>query len=146
MMNTGDEPTNYEVSVAYHEKQPELMPPNGWFDYSPNGFFLQPGETKVVEVTLNLPLKAEPGKYFAYLEAHPAKKSTNGNTTIGVAAAAKLYFTVVPANALSGIYYKIISFWKVNQPWSSRVTIAVGGILLALLAKKFLKIQVGIKQ
>jgi len=146
VMNTGDEATEYEVSVAYHEKQPELMPPNEWFSYSPNSFLLQPGEAKQVEVTLSLPLRTEPGKYFAYLEAHPAKKSVSGNTTIGVAAAAKLYFTVVPANPLSGVYYKLISFWKINQPWTGRGAIVLSLLALGFVASRFLKIQVGIKK
>lgn len=145
VMNTGDEPAQYAVSIAYHEKQPELMPKEEWFSYSPDSFLLQPQEAKPVDVTLNLPVNAQPGQYFAYLEAHPDKSSQKGNTSIGIAAAARLYFEVVPTNAISGIYYKILTFWKVNQPWTSRAAIAVMVILAILSAKRFLNIQIGIK-
>jgi len=145
VMNTGDEPGQYAVSIAYHEKQPELKPKEEWFSYSPDSFGLQPQEAKQVEITLNLPVNAQPGQYFAYLEAHPDKTSKKGDTSIGVAAAARLYFEIVPANALSGIYYKILTFWKVNQPWTNRVAVAIMLVLAILTAKRFFNIQIGIK-
>ncbi len=35
VLNTGDEPGEYEVGITYHEKQPELLPPEGWFNFKP---------------------------------------------------------------------------------------------------------------
>ncbi len=146
VINTGDELGDYEVDISYHEKQPELSPPKSWFIFSPQKFHLEPGEVQTVDVKLNLPVTARPGDYFAYLEGHPVKKSQSGDTTIGVAAAAKLYFTVVPENIFLGIYYKIISFWKVYAPWPQRVIVLLAIGVAYLLARKYLKIQIGLKK
>lgn len=146
VLNTGDEPSDYEVTIGYHEKQPELKPLLEWFDFSPKKFYLEPGKSQSVSIKLNLPVKAQPGNYFAYLEGQPVAKSQSGGTTVGIAAAAKLYFTVSPANFIQGIYYKITSFWKVSQPWSGRIAILLAVILLFLLAKKYLKVQINLKK
>lgn len=142
VFNTGDEEADYEAAITYHEKQPELRPSEEWFDFSPKKFHLKPGEAQEVKIKLNLPVKAEPGDYFAYLEGHPLAKAEGGQTTIGVAAAAKLYFTVLPANLVLGVYYKAISFWRLNQPWPSRIAIALGVIMVYLLSKKYLGFQI----
>ena len=68
-----------------------------------------------------------------------------GTTTLGVAAASKLYFTVLPANIFYGIYYKISTFWKVYAPWPQRVAIGLLIVLVILIFKKFFKIQVKVK-
>lgn len=146
VLNTGDEPSDYEVGVSYHDKQPQLMPPKDWFTFSPAKFHLDPGKAQVVDVKLNLPLRAQPGDYFAYLEGRPAARIESGGTRIGVAAAAKLYFTVVPASPMEAIYYKILSFWKVYSPWPQRVLAVFAGIVIVLTLKKYLHIQIGLKK
>lgn len=142
VLNTGDEPGEYGVSVEFQEDAPELRPSREWFAFEPANFSLQPGEVKLVKVKLTLPVKTEPGDYFAYLEGHPIKKSEAGKTSIGVAAAAKLYFTVAPANFFQGLYYRFASLYTRYHPWD---TVALSAILvaaLAVLAGKKLKIQV----
>ncbi len=146
VINTGDEASEYEVNISYHEGQPELKPQESWFILSPKTFQLEPGATQVVDIKLNLPIRAEPGNYFAYLEGHPFKKSVSGNTVIGVAAAAKLYFTVVPANPIAGIFYKMISFWNVYAPWPQRVAIGLVVVIALAFFKKFFNIQVNVKK
>lgn len=146
VVNTGTVESDYEVEISYHEKQPQLRPDGDWFIFSPKTFHLKPGETQLVSIKLSLPLKTEPGDYFGYIEAHPFNKAQSGNTTIGVAAAAKLYFTIVPANFLTAIYYKITSFWKVYAPWPQRTAMLVGIILLIALTKKYFNIQVNLKK
>lgn len=146
VLNTGDEASDYELSIEYHEKQPQLRPKEEWFIFSPSDFYLEPGGAQQVDIKLNLPLKMEPGDYFAYVEAHPTKKAVNGQTRIGVAAATKLYFTVVPANFIQGIYYKIVSFWRVYSPWPQRVLFTLLASLALLLFKKFFNIQVNVKK
>lgn len=146
ILNTGDEPSEYEVNVSYHEKQPQLRPPQNWFIFSPQKFHLDPGKAQTVTIKLNLPVRTEPGEYFAYLEGHPFKKSVSGNTTIGVAAAAKLYFTVIPGNFLEGIYYKIASFWKVYSPWPQRLLILLVIGIAYLWVRKHFNIQIGLKK
>jgi len=146
VFNTGDVPSAYEVNIAYHEKQPEHQPPEEWFQFSPDGFQLEPGQAQEVKITLNLPVKTEPGEYFAYLEGHPLATNTEGNTTVGIAAAAKLYFTVVPGSFLEGIYYKLLSFWNIYYP----IPQIISGIFiltaLILIGKKYIKIEVNLKK
>jgi len=142
IVNTGDEEGDYEPAVSYHQDQKELRPAEGWFEFSPKKFHLKPGEAQKVEIKLNLPIKTEPGEYFAYLEGHPVAKSESGQTTIGVAAAAKLYFTVLPANPVLGVYYKAASIWKLNQPWSSRVAVAISLLVIYLAMRKYLGFQI----
>lgn len=146
VINTGDQAAEYEVVISYHETQPELKPPEGWFIFTPQKFHLEPGKVQLVEIKLNLPLRMEPGNYFAYLEGHPNIKSESGNTSIGVAAAAKLYFTVQPGNFFEGIFYKLISFWKVYSPWPQRIAIGIGVVLLITLLKKFFNIEINVKK
>ncbi len=146
VVNTGDEPADYGVAVAYHQDQPELEPPLEWFIFDPSTFHLEPGKAQAVKVRLNLPIKTVPGKYFAYLEGHPMKKSDGQNTQIGIAAAAKLYFTVAPANLVLGIYYRGLSFWKIYSPWPKVVTVILALISILVLFRRFFKIQINIKK
>ncbi|MFH1827005.1 MAG: hypothetical protein ABH812_01055 [bacterium] len=146
VINTGDQSSNYKISVAYHTDQPELKPNKNWFIFSPKTFYLKPGEVRVVDIKINLPLRIEPGKYFAYLEAQPSATAKKGKTSIGVAAASKLYFTVVPGSFFEGVYYKLISFWKVYAPWPQRTVIAVLIVSLLILFKKFFNIKINLKK
>lgn len=146
VLNTGDEPGDYAVGVSYMEKQVELKPDSSWFTFSPSKFHLDPTKAQVVKIKLNLPVRAQPGNYFALLEGFPAKRTTNGNTTVGVAAAAKLYFTVLPANIFVSIYYKIMTFWKVYSPWPQRTSILIAAAPILFLAKKHLNIEINLKK
>ncbi len=146
IINTGDEPAEYETSVAYHQDQPELRPKQDWFIFSPKKFHLEPGKAQLVEIKINLPIMIEPGNYFAYLEGHPLATAQKGTTTLGVAAAAKLYFTVVPANIFAGIYYKITSFWQVYSPWPQRAVLVIGLVIAYFLARKYLNINIGLRR
>lgn len=145
VINTGDEESDYQVSIGYHNDMPQLRPVKEWFIFSPNDFHLKPGEVKTVDIKLNLPLRVAPGDYFCYLEAHPAKKESSGNASIGVAAAAKLYFTVIPASFWQGTYYKIISFFKIYAPWPQRVSGIILLVIILVLFKRFFNLQIGLK-
>jgi hypothetical protein len=146
VINTGDEPSEYEAGVSYHEKQPQLMPSQTWFIFSPRTFHLNPNEVQVVSITLNLPVKVKPGDYFAYIEGHPIKQAYDGNTSIGVAAAAKLYFTVVPGSIWEGFYYKIISFFALYSPWPQRVLLGISVVIIIIILSKFFHIQIHLKK
>ncbi len=145
VINTGDEFSEYQVSISFQQNQPEIKPDQSWFVFSPEKFSLNPGEVKNVSVKINLPLKMVPGNYFSYLEAQPLKKVEKGKTSIGVAAAAKLYFTVVPSNIFQSIYYKVVSFYKVYTPWPQRGTLAVCLLFIYLIAKKYLNIKINFR-
>lgn len=146
ILNTGDEEGKYSVQVAYHEKQKELRPDEKWFGFSPSTFTLKPGENQVVKIKLNLPIRMEPGDYFAYVEGYPIEKSVDGATSIGIAAATKLYFTVVPANIFQALYYKILTFWTVYAPWTNRIAIAILLLLSIGVFKRFFNININVKK
>jgi len=150
VLNTGDEPGEYGVSIEYHEGQetnPQmgLKPQREWFSFEPATFHLEPGQVQQVQIKLTLPLKGvRPGNYFAYLEAHPIKKEAAGQTTVGVAAAAKLYFTVKPANIFVGMYYRIASLFALYSPWSYVVLGVILAAILVLLFRQFFTFKIGI--
>lgn len=137
VLNTGDEPADYEITVAYHSEQLQIRPAQEWFSFSPSSFHLEPGQVQSVAVKLTLPVKAKPGDYFAYLQGQPIKKvATAGGATIGVAAATKLYFKIVPANIWQGIYYRFIFLYSRYHPWD---TIVLAMIFIALFLRFIVK-------
>lgn len=142
VINTGDTPSDYEIAVSYHEKQTELKPSKNWFIFSPSHFYLNPNEIKNVDLKLNLPIQMQPGTYFAYIEAHPVKKSKTTETTIGIAAASKLYFTVVEANPVQGLFYKLLSFWKTYSPWTQIAALLAALLIIFSNIKKYFHIQI----
>jgi len=144
ILNTGDEESDYEAAITYHEKQKQLRPPQEWFEFSPSRFHLEPGDVQQVAVNLTVPLKVEPGDYFAYLEGHPVKKDIKGQTSIGVAAAAKLYFTILPANFFVGIYYRILTFGKLYQPWTNRIIILIAVVTVYWLLNRLLGLKISL--
>lgn len=138
VINTGDEESAYTVDVSYQEKQPELMPQAKWFSFQPTDFSLQPGDSQVVAITLSVPVQVQPGKYFAYLEGLPLKKSENGATSIGIAAAAKLYFEVAPANIFVGLYYRLLTYYTLHRNFVNILVVIVGAyFLFQLLSSRF---------
>lgn len=145
VLNTGDEASGYGLSIEYHQDQPDLSPAREWFIFTPASFELEPGQSEVVGIKLNLPVKTEPGNYFAYLEAHPEKKSqTAGGASVGIASASKLYFTVAPANVWQGMYFRLSSFWKMYAPWPGIVSIIIAAVLVVLIFRKFFSFKIGI--
>ena len=150
VLNTGDEPAEYQFSVQYHEGQETRSdmgkkPAEEWFTFTPQSFHLEPGKVQTVKVTLTLPTKVTPGDYFAYLEAQSVRNAEAGVASIGIAAATQLWFTIAPANFFQGIYYRFISLYSRYHPWD---TIALAVIfvtaLLWYISKKF-KFQIARK-
>jgi len=145
VINTGDTAGEYELAVTYHQDQPQLRPVQEWFSFSPSSFNLEPGQSQSVAVKLTLPVKAKPGDYFAYLEAHPIIKAGPG-TTIGVAAATKTYFSVIPANLWQAIIWRISSFWTMYAPWTYVVLAIIVAAIIIALFRKFFAFQIGIRR
>lgn len=155
IINTGTEPSDYGMDIQYHHQseKPEFWPPKEWFQFDPATFYLEPGEVQKVNIKLVLPLKgAEPGDYFSYLQAKPIIKSEDGTGTsakMNVAAAAKLYFTIKPANIFQAVIHRIKTFFEIYSPWSwVFLWIIVGAVIIALFAvifKKFFKLNIGIQ-
>lgn len=145
VLNTGDTPSNYSIDIAYNETQSELKPDKSWFTFSPLNFHLDPGGVQKVDITLTVPLKITPGKYFAYIEGFPVRVPGIGSV-VGVAAASKLYFEVVTSNPIAGLYYRIISLAKFYSPWPERIFGILGVIIVLYFIKRFLRIEVGLKK
>lgn len=143
VINTGDEASDYSISIEYRTAAPELKPAKEWFAFEPPRFYLEPAQSQIVEIKLNLPIKGvEPGDYFAFLQAQPIRADEPGMATIGVAAAAKLYFTVEPANVFQAIYYKFANWYSQYHPWNTVVlAMILAAALIAVFRKKF-KIQI----
>ena len=138
VLNTGDETSSYIVGVDYLDNQPEMKPAKDWFSFTPSKFGLEPGRNQTVTVNLTIPLKTEPGDYFAFLEAHPDVKVSGGGTAVGVAAASKLYFTVAPSNIFQALYYKTVFFFGAYSPWTYIVlAVIIAAVLIYFLRKRF---------
>jgi hypothetical protein len=146
VFNTGTEITDYGVGIKYDKKQAQLKPESSWFKFSPQTFPLAPKASQNVKASLVIPLNAYPGNYFAYIEAHPIVSTLQGTTSVGVAAASKLYFTVIPSNTVTAVYYRIISLLTQYAPWDYIVISSILIILISLLIGKKFKIQIGIKK
>lgn len=146
VFNTGDQTSEYVVTIEYRDNAPELKPKKEWFEFSPTQFELEPGQAQKVDIKLNLPIKGVvPGDYFAFLSAHPVQKSESGSTIIGIAAATKFYFTAKPANIFQGIYHRFISLYLRAHPWDTIVLSLIIVALLIMLFKSKFNIQIAKK-
>jgi hypothetical protein len=145
VINTGNVEAVYEVSLSYHEQQPEKRPLNNWFSFKPNNFTLKPGAIENVSVELQLPLQSEPGDYFAYLEAHPIQTVADGNTSVGVAAAAKLYFTVEPSNIFQALYYRVLSVYERYNLFFNVIGITLGVFVVLRIMRRFVSLDIKLK-
>jgi hypothetical protein len=147
VINTGDEPSSYQVSAEYRENVQELRPDKNWINFYPDTISLEPNSVKMVKVTLDLPIDAKPGDYFVFLQAQPIKSDVAGGvSTVNIAAAAKLYFTIVPANIFMGVYYKLESLWDKFYPWDLVVVLLIIFIVLVYIFRKKFNIQISLKQ
>lgn len=144
IFNTGDETTTYGLDVAYHAERPELRPGQDWFSFSPSTFTLPAGESQEISVTMTVPVKAEQGDYFAFLESGPIASDNSGGTTVGVAVASKLFFTVAPANLFQAILYRVSSFFNTYAPWSWVGLAVVLLTLSVLLFRRFFHFHIHI--
>jgi P pilus assembly chaperone PapD len=145
VQNTGDEGSYYELGIAYKDEITDLKTPKEWFSFSPDRFYLEPGESQQVAIKLTVPLKAEPGNYFNYIQAHPPVEAGAG-TSVGIAVAAKLFFTVAPANFWQAITWRVSSFWRNNSPWTWVVLAMILAAAIIVLLKKNFAFQIGTRK
>ncbi len=96
VVNTGHVSGEYSLRIVYRYQQEELQPPVDWFSFSPDRFHLEPETTKDVAINLRIPARAQPGDYFAFIEAYRvvSEGGQQGGLAIQVAAATKLRFTI----------------------------------------------------
>jgi hypothetical protein len=144
VVNTGTEAGQYEVVISSSASQKQLKPTEDFMSFNPRSFHLEPGASQTVVATLDIPARAKPGDYLAYIQAHPVSQAAGG-TSVGVAVATKVYFTVKPANIMVGIAYSIASFFTRNAPVSYIVPgIIVLGIIVYFLRRSIrFEIKVG---
>lgn len=146
VINTGSEASQYEVELTSMAEQEELQPPEDFISFSPKSFYLEPGASQVISLRLDIPVRAKPGDYLAYIEAHPVSPGAGG-MSIGVAVATKLFFTIKPTNIVVGIAYSIAGFFTSRAPISYIVPgIIVLGVLVFFLRRHIrLEVRIGHK-
>jgi hypothetical protein len=135
VINTGDQPGDYEVYVTYLHDQPERRPSQTWFEFQPQRFFLEPNQTERVAISLELPSGVTPGDYFAFIEARPVAEADG--VSIGVAAATQLTFTVEPSSWLAAQRLRISRFLRDIEPWSYVVEGLILAGALAYLGRRY---------
>ncbi len=117
VFNTGDETATYGMNIAYHQDNPELRPGKSWFTFEPATFTLDAGQSQEVLISMTVPVQATPGDYFSFLESGPVQTQEAG-TSVGVAVATKLYFSIVPANLWQALVYRTSAFMHTYAPWT----------------------------
>jgi hypothetical protein len=143
VVNTGTVAGQYEIMLTSVAEQKELQPPKEFLSFSPGSFRLEPGASQTISLTLNIPARAKPGDYLAYIEAHPVSSGTGG-TSVGIAVATKLFFTIKPANIFVSIGYSIAGFFTRTAPVSYIVLgIIVLGVIIFFL-RQHIKFEVKI--
>jgi hypothetical protein len=145
IFNTGDETTTYGMNVAYHQDNPERRPGKTWFTFNPSTFTIAPGDSQEVSIAMFVPVKTEPGEYFAFVESGPVASGETG-TSVGVAVATKLYFTVVHANIWEAMTYRMSSFFNTYAPWSWIVFGTILSVIILVLLSRFFSFNISVKQ
>ena len=145
IFNTGDETTTYGMNVAYHQDYQQLRPKQEWFSFNPATFTIEPGKSQEVRITMLVPLKAEPGDYFSFIESGPIAKDKPG-TSVGIAAATKLFFTLVPANIFQAIGFRLSSFFATYSPWSWIGFGVIVFLAIVFLIRRFFSFNMALKR
>lgn len=145
VINTGDEASDYTVTAKTREAQDQLKPDPSWFSFEPSTFYLEPNKSQIVAIKMTLPIKSvRPGDYFSFLQAFPVQATDVSGTSVNIAAAAKLYFTIAPSNFFVGVYYRIISLMKLYSPWSQVILYTILATMLVLIIRRFVSFNIGI--
>jgi len=140
VINTGDRTADYEVVITYMNEQEEIMPSADWFRFDPQRFSLQPGTSKSVAISLHIPQDAPPGDYFTLIEAHPVIGSSGG-TTIAIAAATKLRFSVKEVSTAASVLNTIGDAFSNSSPYSYIGLGLVGAAIVFFLIRRFFRFR-----
>lgn len=147
VINTGDEAGEYEVSIEYQDGQSKLWPARDWFVLNPGKIHLNPGQSQSVDISVNIPIKAKPGEYFAFLSAHPVSNSNvPGKANMEISAAAKIYFAISPANVFQALYYRTVFLLSKYAPWSYVLLTIILGSILLVIGRHFISFNIGIER
>jgi hypothetical protein len=126
ILNTGSQEEDYKLGLAFLTDRTERRPAPTWIQFSPSIVRIEPGKSRMVDVRLIVPDGAEPGDYFALLEASVGDQTTD-STLAG--AATKLTFTVAPSSWLDAQWTRINRWLDDNQPWTTIAPVAALGVL-----------------
>lgn len=135
VVNTGGQTDRYRISHTRLSNQPERWPGRQWLSFQPDAFSLGPGESRQVDLVLTVPVGAEPGAYFAIIEAIVGDE---GSDAMLAAAGTKLTFTVAPATWLQAQRTRLERWLEDASPWLELTALAV----LLLLALRWLSRRV----
>lgn len=133
VLNTGDEVTTYDLSIGYVDGQSERRPSEKWFSFSADRFSLEPGSSREVTVSIDLPADAASGDYFALVRTETVLAGESGVTGVGAAVATKLSFQVASTGWLDARRHQLSRWLDDAAPWTYLVPAA---LLLAFLATK----------
>jgi len=142
--NIGDQQQQYEVAINYLQDSGTDRPPRGWFDISPPMLDLAPGESRAVELDIDLPTNADPGSYTALVEAHPV--ATLDGTKISAAAAARVSFTVKPSSWLQAWRLRINRAFEDYAPWSYLLPMLILAALLLYGTRRNLRVRINVER
>lgn len=129
VINTGDERGTYEIGISYLQDQKQLRPPRDWFHVQPRRFSLDGKQAQAVRIRMVLPTGAEPGDYFALIEARMVAEE-EGGVAIGAGAATVLSFSVKPSSWWQAQRVRLERYLEEGEPWTYALPAA---LLLALL-------------
>lgn len=111
---------------------------------NPNLIFIIILLAAVIFPAVKFVMATDPGEYFAFLEGYPVMKSEAGVTGVGVAAAAKLYFTVAPSNLWRAILFRASTLFNRFRPWTYVVPSVILLAIIIVFFRKFFSFNISI--
>jgi hypothetical protein len=126
VINTGDSREEYQLAITYIEDYPAKRPAPDWVEFQPQRFVLDSGDAQPVVVRVTVPSGAEPGDYFALIEAQMVG---DANESVQASVATKLRFAVAEGSWLDAKRRQINRWLDDAAPWPY---IAAGGLLMGI--------------
>ncbi len=142
--NVGDEEGDYEMIVAHFKSEDATDAPIGWFDVSPSHFHLAPNQEQHVQLHIELPPSADQGRYSALIEAHAVANASGVQVT--AAAASRVSFEVKASSTWAAWLVQLRRSFTDHYPWSYLTLGAISVVLLAALARRFVRLRIGLER
>jgi hypothetical protein len=111
-----------------------------WFRFSPSSFNLSPNQTRLVDVSISLPLDAPSGDYLVFLEASSCSNS-EGQVKISPAAATKLHFSVQSGSVLGAVRNRVLTF-VYTRPEIYLVLAAIFLLQALLILRRHFRVEI----
>ena len=144
VINTGDEPGEYQLQLTFREGQEELRVREEWVIFEPQAFHLEAAERMPVGISLRIPNGARPGEYFAFIEAQSIPEGPG--TQVGIAAASRLRFVVKPSTLIEGYFNNVRTFFEDFAIWAwTGVGIFVAAIIVYSF-KRWVRVRIRLER